>query len=339
MLMRTNMNREKTNTVEAILRNYFRYRFPEEVEDEIREWLAGEVHVREKDVALKGIWDDFEAKPDQKTMAALEKMQERLGFSKTEKVRPRLGRRIGWKVAAVMVPVALAVAAGFWYNSTRVETPVEPEMAFVSVETPEGTRRTMVLADNSKVWVNSGTTISYAEEFTDRREVRLQGEAYFVVEKDAEKPFVVQAGEVAVQVFGTSFNVNAYPDRGETVVTLDEGSVEVGVADRKVLLEPGKQAVYDHATHAIVVEDAPDRLSWHLATLDFDYSTLKDIFRSLEVIYGVTIDSRNPIREDEYFSVQFVEDESLLEVLSVLQIMTDRFTYRMEGKRVIINYR
>ena len=115
-----------------------------------------------------------------------------------------------------------------------------------SVESPRGSKLKLSLPDGTSVWLNADSKLRFPVSFTaERREVYLEGEAYFEVAKDSAREFWVHAGAMDVKVLGTSFNVKAY-ERLETVATtLVEGSVEVACAGKSFQIVPGEQFVYD----------------------------------------------------------------------------------------------
>ena len=121
-----------------------------------------------------------------------------------------------------------------------------PALVYNTIDIPIGGEYQLVLADGTKVWLNADSKLRFPVSFTaERREVYLEGEAYFEVAKDSAREFWVHAGAMDVKVLGTSFNVKAY-ERLETVATtLVEGSVEVACAGKSFQIVPGEQFVYD----------------------------------------------------------------------------------------------
>lgn len=117
---------------------------------------------------------------------------------------------------------------------------------FHTIRVPLGGEFNLQLSDNTRVHLNSGSSLRYPVRFAgDIREVFLTGEGFFEVTKDEERPFVVKTEEVDVRVLGTSFNVNAYPDEKVVATTLVEGKVRVGYGSKNFDLDPGMQFVYD----------------------------------------------------------------------------------------------
>ena len=108
--------------------------------------------------------------------------------------------------------------------------------------------RSIQLPDGTKVTLNHFSSLTYPERFRGkRREVTLNGEAYFEVSKNAEHPFIVQAEAVRVQVLGTHFNIESYPNDPEVKTTLFEGSVAVTIANNpeRIILRPNESAIYN----------------------------------------------------------------------------------------------
>lgn len=118
------------------------------------------------------------------------------------------------------------------------------------VETPLGSRSKVFLPDGTSVWLNAGSKISYSQNYnaTDRQ-VKLQGEAYFDVETNPGKPFVVQTSEMNVTAYGTQFNVKAYPNEPTITATLVEGNIKIKGNDNiskefEVVLKPNQTLTY-----------------------------------------------------------------------------------------------
>src|SRR5690606_4392916 len=101
----------------------------------------------------------------------------------------------------------------------------------------------IVLADGTKVWLNSASTLTFPTVFSRKeRKVELTGEAYFEVTRNKAKPFFVKTLQNEVEVLGTHFNVMEYPEEGISQTTLLEGSVKVRQGKNEKLLKPGEQA-------------------------------------------------------------------------------------------------
>lgn len=122
---------------------------------------------------------------------------------------------------------------------------------FNVIETPRGSKATVLLPDGSTVLLNADSKLTYPQKFSNKkREVTLEGEAFFEIEKDEDRQFLVKTSDIIVKVFGTSFNVKSYPDENTTETTLVEGSISIyknSIDDLKgeaeVKLEPNQRIV------------------------------------------------------------------------------------------------
>ncbi|HEY6913248.1 MAG TPA: FecR domain-containing protein, partial [Paludibacter sp.] len=162
------------------------------------------------------------------------------------------------------------------------------------IEVPYGKQSQVTLYDGTKVWLNSGTTFRYPVSFSDKlREVYMEGEAFFEVAKNAEQPFVVNAGQLKIQVLGTRFNVCAYPDDQQFSATLDEGSVmAINISNGKTLrLNPGEQVILDRETNLMnhISVDTALYTSWKENMLKFEDAPFEEVIKKMERWYDVKI--------------------------------------------------
>lgn len=188
-----------------------------------------------------------------------------------------------WAAAASIV-LLIAVGAGFWLRPTTLTASA-------------GERLTATLPDGSAVDLNSGARLSYGRAFGGKmRTVRLTGEAFFDVAKDAQKPFVVETFNAAVTVLGTRFNVRAWPGdlTRETTVALEEGQVRLAAANapaRAVVLEPGQMSrvVGDDAPSAPAPVSIAQMLVWREGGFFFSDYPVGVILAEAERRFDVTI--------------------------------------------------
>ena len=164
--------------------------------------------------------------------------------------------------------------------------------------TPRGGEYAVVLADGTKVWLNSASRLIYPVAFSgNTREVTLEGEAYFDVQRDEMKPFIVTTSLGKVNVLGTRFNVKFYPEEASVITTLVDGSVSFSneeVIETK--LSPGYQLVYDKGDTIVSIRavNVNNYVGWQDNQLCFHGETLEDIMRVLARWYDVEV-----IFEDE----------------------------------------
>ena len=224
--------------------------------------------------------------------------------------RTSLRRTLWMRVAGVAAVVLLCIAGWQAYEQFR---PVEMMTVTAQAET-----RTVVLPDRTEVILNRYSTLTYPKDFRReaRREVSLQGGAYFEVAKDPSHPFVVEAGEVQVEVLGTHFNVEAYPRDREVRTTLLEGSVAVSLPSRSQRL-------------------AADDISWSHGQLSFQSQPLREIVRQLANTYQTDIRIADPTLAEYRLTATFDIGEGLTHILDLLQAAAG-FTYRQDKNQNII---
>ena len=174
-----------------------------------------------------------------------------------------------------------------------------------TLEVPAMADYQIQLSDGTIVYMNAKSRLHYPVAFYgEERKVYLEGEAYFEVTKDSLHPFVVQASNVTVRVLGTSFNVNAYPDREKMTTTLEEGKVQVVYGGMENILTPGKQLICKLSTNEIEMRevDTEQFTSWKDGYYVFYKETLENIMERLVHWYGVEVSYQN----EELRKIEFV---------------------------------
>lgn len=153
----------------------------------------------------------------------------------------------------------------------------------------------LMLADGTEVWLNATTKLRFPFKFTgDKREVYLEGEAYFNVAKNAAQPFIVHTEKTDIQVMGTTFNVSAYKN-SITSTSLITGAVASKTGTAQVVLKPGQEAVLNKNNKFDVKEfDSEEVLAWMRGIYIFQNTSLQDIGRVIERWYGVKVIFDNP---------------------------------------------
>lgn len=182
--------------------------------------------------------------------------------------------------AAFIVLVAAGVGIYTFYQNGEV-----------IYETPYGERMDVVLADGSKVLMNANSTLSFIRK--NPRNVKITGEAYFHVAKKpvTGEPFIVTTPDLKIKVLGTEFNVNSRSQKTE--VLLDEGSIELDLAELgKLLMKPGDLILFSASEEKVLeqkVAEKPEVItSWKQGVLLLDSITLSETLRLLEQTYDVT---------------------------------------------------
>lgn len=187
-------------------------------------------------------------------------------------------------------------------NASLVNT---TEIQKLTLHTPRGGTYTITLQDGTQVWLNAASSIRYPSRFnTEARVIELEGEAYFQVktaynQKGEKIPFRVITGQQEVEVLGTQFNINAYPDQAFSKTTLVEGKVVVGDHHNHITLKPDEQAVTVSGNTKVKQVQAGHYTAWRDGKFSFDGKTLEETMNDIARWYDLQIVYENGIPEEE----------------------------------------
>ncbi len=193
----------------------------------------------------------------------------------------------------------------------------------------------LLLSDGTEVWLNATSKLRFPFSFPgNKREVYLDGEAFFQVAKDDSKPFIVHTEQTDIQVLGTSFNVNAYND-GITKTALVSGTVIASADGKEVRLRPGQEAVYKtDKGYDVRSFDESEVLAWMKGVYVFHNTSLLEIARVIERWYGVQVVFDNKELSGKRFTGGLEKLQRLDYFLETLELIGD-VHYRYDEKGVI----
>jgi ferric-dicitrate binding protein FerR (iron transport regulator) len=264
------------------------------------------------------------------------------------------------KIAAIFILAFASSWAAFYFLNKK---PYADSFAYNQVMTTKGQKSQIILSDGTKVWLNSETVLKYPTAFNgDQREVFLEGEAFFEVQKkDSKIPFLVKTSDIDIEVLGTSFNVMAYSDEETIETTLVEGSINLirkGLRpspDQNVILKPNqKVTLIKKGSRVILSEVEIDKptivksektvesispagkeqilisskvdielhTAWKDDLLVFKSETFENIAYKLERWYDVKIHIQNEELKDYRYTGKFEHKETLNQVLEILNLTT-----------------
>jgi ferric-dicitrate binding protein FerR (iron transport regulator) len=261
------------------------------------------------------------------------------------------------------------LATGAIYLLQKRDTKLPAEQAISSVVTKNGNRTKIVLPDGTQVWLNAGSNLDYNNSVfnKDLREVTLNGEAYFDVTKNADKPFIIHTKKMDVKVVGTAFNVRSYDDEKTAEASLIKGSIEVTIKDRKnqkiilkpnekisianeepaeILLKSGEKiAIKDQNSNLIPqivvkeleanpVNNIIPEIAWTQNKLYFEDESLEDIGPMIERWFGKNVIIQNESLKKVRYTGNF-ENETIEEVLSYLKL-SRTFNFKIDNDNVVI---
>ena len=203
----------------------------------------------------------------------------------------------------------------------------------------------VVLPDGTKVWLAPDTKFYYPLSFSSSsREVKLEGQGYFDVAHDKDRPFIVHTKYSDVEVLGTKFNVKAYANETRTTTVLVEGKVNIGFKNAQhkrigeQLLYPAQKSKYNHRSQKYNVHkvDLRHELAWREKRLSFRQETFREIANKIERHYNVDVVFAEGDLSRKRLTGEF-RNESIEEVLDTFQEWTS-FTYSINNKTVTINH-
>lgn len=312
--------------------------------------------------------------PDQHFAHILDmaRTEENLPGGITEISSPSSGSILArFKKLAVAALVAGVIASGGWWYLSQKPNPTKPATVQQNeVVAAKGARTRLVLPDGTRVWLNSDSRLSYDARFNEMiREVTLEGEGYFDVVRNPNRPFVVHTSGIDVRVLGTAFNVKSYPQEATIEATLIHGSIEVlnkkEPKSPKVILRPHEKLVFNKeeqvfqttsdqpAQSVQPIQPAPSRpviaitslpkniadtavieTSWVYNKLLFDGDTFRELAVKMERWFNVRISFKNE-KVANYRLRGVFENENIEEALQALQFIAS-FSYQIRGNEVEI---
>jgi ferric-dicitrate binding protein FerR (iron transport regulator) len=273
-------------------------------------------------------------------------MQERRFFDATTLLTRqtevgRVGRQRVFAIVKEMLKaasVALLVLAGsyLYFHSTRA---ADDTVALQTVSVPAGQRVNLLLPDGTNVWLNARTKLTYPVSFNRKeRAMTLEGEGYFEVAKDQEKPFIVHTSKGTVVALGTTFNIEDYAGKDKFEATLISGKASVtSLADpsKEILLTPDKKTAWRDGKLYVEQVDDYTPYRWIEGLICFRNESFMQIMKDFEKYYGVNVSVKNQIVLKYFYTGKFRHTDGIDYALRVLQ-KDIRFKYVRDDENQII---
>jgi ferric-dicitrate binding protein FerR (iron transport regulator) len=189
-----------------------------------------------------------------------------------------------------------------------------------------GGEYSFILSDGTRVWLNAASSFTYPVIFTgDERAVELEGEAYFEVAPNADRPFIVRTADVQVTALGTAFNVSAYPDESSVYTTLLTGKVEVSLNEERhghspVMLTKDMQSHWNRESGEFIVKNvlSEEVAAWRRGVFVFNEVDIGVVMRVLSRWYGVAFAYDDKRVGKHSFAGKMMKDEKLEVILNTL---------------------
>ncbi len=285
---------------------------------EVEAWLDQSVENREEleqNRKMLDTIDTFYKTERFDSMGALENVKAKMNQPKMEivhrkTIRKEVITRI-YKYAAVVIFAVLLGSAGFYLGFRNHTTEVYSEI----ISTPNQVINEYTLPDGSVVALNSNSKLVFPKQFKgETREVTIEGEGFFDVKPNPEKPFIINVGNAQVKVIGTSFNVSAYPETETLEVVVKTGKVQViskytdeHSTVNQVYLTPGEKGILLNSSSIPekTVNTDPNYLAWKTHDFIFDEVPLNEVFKCLAKTYHINIEVLEPELNDLKLNAQF----------------------------------
>lgn len=254
--------------------------------------------------------------------------------------RPLISRRC-WSIAAVMLILIISGALGwtlFGLQNQNLKSQISNnQIRDIIVTTGMGEHSRVSLPDGSLLTLNAQTTVRY--NLADgKRQVSIDGEAFFEVARDPEHPFVVSANGMTVTCLGTSFDVRNYSDESTASVVLRDGKVRVNARDADLTMEPGSRVLMDRQTLALSKHTVTpsDYTAWLNGEIKFNNQTLEEIAAELSRNYNIDlVITSNELRQERFNG--YLGRSSLRNILDVLCLASD-MSYHVDNDTMVYIY-
>lgn len=250
----------------------------------------------------------------------------------------RWSKSITWIASAATILLFVSTSLLIWLYNTQPAKKNQQPLVYNEYRTVAGQRKLLTLSDGSRIWLGNASKVRYPANFShDKRDVFLDGQAFFEVSPEAERPFHVHVGELDVKVLGTSFDVENYAADKEQMITVVSGKVSVQAKHKNNqywILENRGQVVYNPIEKRGYKRevDVTEVVSRRNGELVLNNEALKSIAVELERWYGVEIEVVSPVLNSKRLSLS-VKDEPLQRVLNMLSIAGD-FRFEIQGKHI-----
>lgn len=267
--------------------------------------------------------------------------------ARTEKAFSKIMRRAGrqrrttaarWIAAAAVIIIP---ALSLYISRIHIDKPAEIQQLTASAG--NGHTTTVYLPDSTKVVLNSGSVLFYPSAFSDKeRIVCLSGEALFDVRADKERPFFVTTSDMKVKVFGTMFDVQAYPDDNTVSTTLCRGSVGIirNCAPGDItMISPGEEFKLqkNNGTFSIATVNQEDSYAWEHGGICISAGSIHDLIRILERQFNINVYLTSNRFDSEIITAKFIHGESPEDIMKVVSSLLPDMRYSITDSNIYIH--
>jgi len=296
---------------------------------------------------LQSIFNDYEPESHLSDKEKEKKLDSILGINSKNKMRSIPLRRKYRQVIAVAASLIVILASALFLRIYTNQTPAFVAKALVApIDTATTFNRNVRLPDGSLVILKAGSTIQVSKHFNQQlREVTLTGEAYFDIAHNKAKPFIIYSGQAKTTVLGTAFNISAWPEQAEIVVSVTRGKVKVeceselmGILEKNETIHLPKDTGKELHAQIVESEDSESPAeAWTASDLTFDHITMAEIAKVVSNRYGVDIIIQNNRIAQKEIVASFNGTDDLNTVLQVLCTIISDCQFELANGQVSIS--
>ena len=303
-----------------------------DADDLLKHFHAGKYNT-EISEAMDTVWEEMEEDEVSSLQHQQYREEARLLLSRIRKPEKRFSIIPYLRYVAI---VAVILSIG-WGGFRLIRSNQEKVLTYTEVHVKNGEHKRVILPDGTSVTLNAGSYLRYPREFiTDVRRIEMNGEAFFEVTRDEEKPFLIHTKDADVKVLGTSFNVKAFDMDEQLTVSVQTGKVQVDLPEAMMRLLPDEQFVMDKTKGEFQKRNEDARLStvWIKGGLYFNRTPIRTVVNELVRMYNRTIEFAPGAEYDDYIYGEH-DNKSLEAVLKSIQYSTD-IKYRIENDKIVL---
>ncbi|MCV9387406.1 FecR family protein [Reichenbachiella ulvae] len=326
--------------MEHLITKYFKGELSLEEQHTLTKWIQRDEKNAETFRVLKNYWHFHQSDLKKEEQEVRSMLHARINAEKTSskslQKSSKTRKAFYWVAASIALLLSSYIGLRLLDSNQAVQS--QPVAKLIEKVSLPGQKIITTLPDGTKVKLNAGSRLIVPEVFdTDRRLVTLIGEAFFEVERDENRPFIIQTDSLQVQVLGTSFNVNAY--RGEqALVAVKTGRVAVSNSSDRVELVPNQMASMINARllkESISKEQLP--FAWTEQKLVFNDEAIAQVFQKVSRWYGIQIELNGELNTDKKYTANY-DNPTMLEMMDVLSFVYDfKYEFYENEKKLIIN--
>lgn len=279
---------------------------------QLNQWVEESEENKKEYHAAKDAWDmtSFEAVYAPNVEVAWKNVKSKTKTQVSSIKEPQKKKLNSFLIASVFVGViGIGTILNFWLNQ-------EDKVLLTTTDAVEQ----FELPDGTSVWLNKNSELSYTENYNDKeRNVQLNGEAYFDVTKNADKPFIVSSKISTVKVLGTAFSLKAFDNQKIADLAVNEGKVSFSDGNQEVIFVKGEKGVLSDTKGIEKFSINPNEFAWKKGVLVYENSPLEDVFFDLGSHYGIVI---NTSSNKEVLNCRFTGELSTKNIDQAIEILS-----------------